>query len=1441
MSLLRGETDDYRLNLYIQQTLNFDTELNDEISYDIQENEESELTIYRNYNNIASEKFKVGSSNTTVNNNLLVKGVNNVYGNLHVTGDSNFQSNLNVTGNLEVNGSFTFAQDINVTGSMNSNDLTVSDFVKAEELRVRDSIITSNIDLNVTQTTIDYSTYNPYGAVTTNTISVNNPQKYQNLSKINAVYFSDLNYGDISISDIPAEKITHILVSFMWAQPSLADYNTAVGLGFSYSYFYDSSYTEGILTYRNKTDAESLIGDLKGLKEHYPHLKIMISIGGGSLGWNISKVLGNTTLRTNFVNSIAGFLQLNELDGIDIDWEYPTTQVKAWYYYDAVNDIPNFITFVQELRAKFDETSPNKYLQITFAAGNYQSILSKYNGLAPYVDYAFIMTYDYAGIGYNGVNPHTSLREFESGNNRHASKAVEFLNTLGDFPLNKICISVPQYGVQWTNIDFNNSPNGSDFFGAAQVGSTTTILTYDSIMNSYSTGAGYSIKYYVFDDNTYYDYDTTLVDLDAVESLVVNVKQVGSYYTVINYDSTKTVAAKTRYVNDNGLAGIFSWEITNDKLTTESESLIHSSYNLLKQTESNNLSFITNDVERLRITNSGNVGINTAEPSKTLDVNGDINFTGTMYNNGTVYGGGWQLDGNNVYNLNTGNIGIGTTNPISRLHIEGPDDATPPVLLLSNTSEDWGGIRMGDSSALESQSIDLLYNSSTEEFKIKSADNDNIIYLDVSGRVGINNNDPLNSLDVSGSLSVVGGNVGIGTNNPSAQLHIEGPDDATPPLVLVSNTSEDWGGIRMGDSSAITTQNFDILYNSSSQDFKIRSDDTDNIMYMDVNGNVGFNTSSPDTKLHIESTSSRVSRIKGTSIGGGNYIEINNNSGTRALIGCGGTNFTDEDDTDVILGNYTTGGDLELRTEGTRRMVVKSDGKVGINTDNPSEQLHVNGNAFITGGIVADDFRVNISSVGTNIVDEISGATGLRSVKNQDSVVYPEYKVAVKNSLSSSKTITNTDGSTYDIYTENQSRIHIDSSGNVGIGTETPSYKLDGNGDINTSTEYRVGGNSVLSSTTLGSGVVNSSLTSVGTLTGLTSSDQISINDTSAIDGNEGDETVYGLRIDANGGSGSSGTGGGICFSDGDKAVCSIIAKDAGSAGALDLEFWTGDVNSINNRMTIRSNGLIGIGTENPTSTLDVIGDINTSGGVLLETGLSASDTRPSYGGAVDSYEIRGYGTNGPLSNEGFMRLSAGGGTGSSNMAFIDICGFNTNTDMNRTIVFGTGGSEKMRLYNGNLGIGTSTPTSKLDVIGSITKTVYNSGELIQKKCYRDYTMTNSGSSSTSYTTILSVSFTPKSTNSTILAHVDAYYSINGSGTDSWQSKIVIDGLDSIIKFQNQTADGRGSSLTPLLGCKTNNTSTRAKSITFQVRRVSSDDVCTFSGSNTITIEEIQN
>jgi len=136
------------------------------------------------------------------------------------------------------------------------------------------------------------------------------------------------------------------------------------------------------------------------------------------------------------------------------------------------------------------------------------------------------------------------------------------------------------------------------------------------------------------------------------------------------------------------------------------------------------------------------------------------------------------------------------------------------------------------------------------------------------------------------------------------------------------------------------------------------------------------------------------------------------------------------------------------------------------------------------------------------------------------------------------------------------------------------------------------------------------------------------------------------------------------------------------------------------NGMIILENGNVGFGTMSPTSKINVVG-----GGIRIFGGFGNSTSRPGLNtSTVGNYEIRGVGagggsTQGDGADDGFLRLSAGGGTNSNTQTSIDLSGYSNVADMTNNIVMRTMGTERLRLTNiGRVGLGTSSPSVSLHV-----------------------------------------------------------------------------------------------------------------------------------------------
>lgn len=155
--------------------------------------------------------------------------------------------------------------------------------------------------------------------------------------------------------------------------------------------------------------------------------------------------------------------------------------------------------------------------------------------------------------------------------------------------------------------------------------------------------------------------------------------------------------------------------------------------------------------------NSGNLGIGTTSPTKKLDVNGDINYTGNLYKDGELIelsGGSssnWTESGTNIY-YTDGNVGINSTNPGQKLYVNGSISTRYGEYLYLNSSTDNNWIFGKD---LSKNIIVTGVGISTENrrfYVYDEAGNKEIINADFySGKVGIGCS-PTEKLDVNGNV-----------------------------------------------------------------------------------------------------------------------------------------------------------------------------------------------------------------------------------------------------------------------------------------------------------------------------------------------------------------------------------------------------------------------------------------------------------------------------------------------------------------------------------------------------------------------------------------------------------------------------------------------------------------------------------------------------------------
>ena len=177
------------------------------------------------------------------------------------------------------------------------------------------------------------------------------------------------------------------------------------------------------------TSAETLKLNTLKAKTKANNVKFGISVMGAESIF--AAIAANPTFRTTFVNNVVNFAKANELDGVDIDWEYPRT----------MNGGPNtdYTLLMQQLSTELHKV--NKFVSAAITPGVYVSTNRDAieSAAYQYVDFFNIMIYD-GGVNYDSTEPlnHASMKMTDASLNQWlVTKAM---------PKEKAILGIPLYG-----------------------------------------------------------------------------------------------------------------------------------------------------------------------------------------------------------------------------------------------------------------------------------------------------------------------------------------------------------------------------------------------------------------------------------------------------------------------------------------------------------------------------------------------------------------------------------------------------------------------------------------------------------------------------------------------------------------------------------------------------------------------------------------------------------------------------------------------------------------------------------------------------------------------------------------------------------------------------------------------------------------------------------
>jgi hypothetical protein len=502
---------------------------------------------------------------------------------------------------------------------------------------------------------------------------------------------------------------------------------------------------------------------------------------------------------------------------------------------------------------------------------------------------------------------------------------------------------------------------------------------------------------------------------------------------------------------------------------------------------------VNNQQEKMRITSAGKVGVGTTSPSEALTVNGSIsgnnNLTvrGITSTSGTIAGQNLNINTQADFNTATFNGGVDFDD---QTNFNGSVEFGDEVIFNSDTS-------VGFDAEVNFNNNIIVGAGLVPTLKVDSTNN----------KVGIGTTTPNEALTVNGGISAADinsfGTISIGNTPAYSQTRaIKVHDNGTQYASRVSlmGTGDNAGpAIEFVTDGSLAKRTLIRHEGEGSNDYGLGFFTTNNgtiseSVRFDGDGKVGIGTTSPSSKLHIAGASGSGSGLEFSNAGSQSvkayFIDSNSSSDfVITRVGTGAAEISLQSDGEVILnpnnnnvGIGTTSPSQLLHVSGGKALVeqTSSAGSVIVNrTDGKSTALVAAGlesallydsagffsiqarssSDVLVGNGNTNDEVIRIDSSG-NVGIGRSDPSKLLDIKDGDfRISSTEPKIFLNDTNNNSDfSIKNNNGSFQISDTTNgPTRLAIDSSGNVGIGTNSPNEALTVVGSISATGTTNVG------------------------------------------------------------------------------------------------------------------------------------------------------------------------------------------------------------------------------------------------------------------------------------------------------------------------------------------------------------------------------------------------